>query len=74
MKKKILKKSKDKKIAGICSGIADYLGWQTHNVRTIFVIAAIFGSGLVAYLVLYFVMPDADADKFRPLNIDDLRS
>ena len=63
MNDKKLMKSNDKMIAGICSGIAEYLGWRTSYVRTIFFIATCLGaSGLIIYTILNFVMPNSNTD------------
>ncbi len=57
--KKRLVKSPDKKIAGVCGGIAEYFNLDPTLVRIAFVIGTIAtqGSFLLAYLVLSFVMP-----------------
>ncbi|MCC4213202.1 PspC domain-containing protein [Leeuwenhoekiella parthenopeia] len=66
MNNKKLTKSKDRMIAGVCSGIAEYLGWQTHHVRMLFLIGTLLGgSGLIIYTVLNFVMPNASNDYFQ---------
>lgn len=63
MNNKKLIKSNDKMIAGICSGIAEYLGWQTLHVRILFIIATFLGaSGLIIYTILNFVMPNSNND------------
>ncbi|MCQ2342762.1 MAG: PspC domain-containing protein [Paludibacteraceae bacterium] len=62
MEKK-LKKSLDKKIWGICGGIAEYFGWEKSITRAIYAILTLCGGafpGLIIYLVLYFVMPEAE--------------
>lgn len=55
-----LTKSKDKKIAGVCAGIAEHF-WDVTAVRLVYLIAAILtGSALAwVYLILMFVLPDA---------------
>ena len=63
MNNKRFKKSNDKMIAGICSGIAEYLDWKTNHVRTIFLIAKLLGaSGLIIYTILNFIMPNSNTD------------
>lgn len=49
-------------IAGVASGLASYSGLDVTIIRLLFVVAAIFGSGLgiVIYLVLWLVMPPAE--------------
>lgn len=48
-------------IAGVCAGLADYLGLDVTLVRVGFVILSfITGAfpGILAYLVLWFLMPE----------------
>lgn len=63
-KKRLVKSRKSKKIAGVASGIAEYLGIDPILVRIAFVIGAIFGNGFTIplYIILAFVMPSADED------------
>jgi phage shock protein C len=46
-------------IAGVCSGVADYLGVDVTLVRLIAVVGAVLGFGtlIVAYLVAWVLMP-----------------
>ncbi len=55
-----LRRSADKKIAGVCGGIADFLGIDPTLVRIIYLLATIFTafSGCIVYLILWAVMPD----------------
>ena len=56
---KKLRRSDDKMLAGVCGGIADYLGWPAGRVRLIFVIVSILSAafpGALVYLVLWFLM------------------
>ena len=56
--KKRLVKSRDKKIAGVAGGLADYLNLDPTLVRIAFVILTLFnGIGLGAYLIMAFIMP-----------------
>jgi len=55
-----LRKSKNSIIAGVCGGIADWLGWDPTLVRVLYVLVSILSvafPGLLAYLVLWIVMP-----------------
>jgi len=55
-----LTKSNDRMIAGVCGGIAEWLGWPARVVRSLFILISIFSlgfGGLVAYTVLAIVMP-----------------
>lgn len=58
-----LKRSKDRMIAGVCGGIAEWLGWSADKVRVIYVIVSILSiafPGIIVYLLLWLLMPDAD--------------
>jgi len=48
-------------IAGVCGGIAEYLGWDATIVRIIFVVLTImgYGSPVLLYFILALVMPDS---------------
>ena len=58
MKKKLYKSVKDKKIAGVCGGIAEYLDVDSTIVRLIGIILVFsWGSGLLAYIIAAIIMP-----------------
>jgi len=55
-----LQLSDDRMIAGVCGGIADYLGWPSGRVRVLFVLVSVLSAafpGTIVYLVLWFLMP-----------------
>lgn len=59
IKKTLHKSSKDKKIEGVCGGVAEYFGVDATIIRLIWVFSAIFvGSGVLAYIICAIVMPD----------------
>jgi len=48
-------------IAGVCGGIAEWLGWSPTLVRILFVIisiASVAFPGILAYIILWVVMPE----------------
>ncbi len=56
---KRLYKSKDKKISGVCGGVAEYFGIDPTIVRVIWAITSLFwGTGILIYLILAFVLED----------------
>lgn len=58
MEKRLVKG--EKKIFGVCSGLADYFDMDPTIMRLIFLVAfLVFGTGLLVYIVLAIVMPDA---------------
>jgi phage shock protein PspC (stress-responsive transcriptional regulator) len=59
-----LRRSKDRVIAGVCGGIAERYGWPADRVRLIYVLVSILSAafpGTLVYLILWFVMPDAES-------------
>ena len=56
MEKKLFKSNTDKKLCGVCGGIAEYFGIDSTLVRIIFVVGVIagFSTGLL-YFVLWIV-------------------
>lgn len=50
----------DRMIAGICGGIAEWLGWDPTLVRVLYVVVSIVSAafpGILAYLLLWIVIP-----------------
>ena len=58
-KKRLTKSATNRKINGVCGGLAEYLGLDSTLVRLIFLILMFSSAGAMffAYLVLSFVMP-----------------
>jgi phage shock protein C len=59
-----LKRSHDRMIAGVCGGLAEWLGWNKDHVRIAYVIVSILSAafpGIIIYLLLWLLMPDTDA-------------
>jgi phage shock protein C len=54
---KLTRSETNKKIAGIAGGMAAYFGVDPTLVRVLWVIAALMGWGLLAYLILWIVVP-----------------
>jgi phage shock protein C len=47
-------------IAGVCGGIARWLGWNANLVRLLYVLLSISSAafpGLLVYIILWIVMP-----------------
>ena len=50
-------------IAGVCGGIAEWLGWDPTTVRILYVLVSILSAafpGVLVYLILWFLMPQGD--------------
>lgn len=56
--KKLYKSIDDKRIAGVCGGIAEYLDADSTIIRLIAIILIFsWGAGLLAYIVAAIIMP-----------------
>jgi phage shock protein PspC (stress-responsive transcriptional regulator) len=58
-----LRKSKNRMIAGVCGGLAEWLGWDPTLVRVLYVLVSIFSAafpGILVYIVLWIVMPNPE--------------
>ena len=59
MEKRLTKSATDKKIAGVCGGIAEYANIDPTIVRLLWVLFGLFaGSGVLAYIVAAIIIPD----------------
>ncbi len=59
MAKKLYLSNTDKKISGVCGGIAEYLDVDSTLVRIIWLLVAFAGgSGIIAYIIAMIIMPD----------------
>lgn len=57
--RRLTRSTTDRKIAGVCGGLARYLNIDPTVVRIIFLIAALCGSvGLWAYLIVWITAPE----------------
>ena len=58
-KKRLHLSTEDKKIAGVCGGVAEYFNIDPVVVRVIWGVAALtWGVGIILYLVCAFVFPN----------------
>jgi len=55
-----LVRSRDRWLAGVCGGLADWLCWSPTMVRVLFILVSAISAafpGILVYLILWFVMP-----------------
>ncbi|MBQ4641462.1 MAG: PspC domain-containing protein [Oscillospiraceae bacterium] len=63
MEKKLYKSESDKKICGVCGGIAKYFSIDATLVRLALVAFCLLGgSGILAYIICAIVIPDEPVD------------
>jgi phage shock protein C len=57
---KLHRSSSNRMIAGVCGGIAEWLGWNPTTVRVLYVVVSILSvafPGILVYLILWIAMP-----------------
>ncbi|OOG55795.1 PspC family transcriptional regulator [Rhodanobacter sp. B05] len=60
MEKRLYRSRNDRKLAGVCAGIAEYYGWDPTLVRVAWIVLTLLGgSGILIYLIMWLVMPEA---------------
>lgn len=58
--KRLVRSDSQKMLAGVCGGVAQYLGWDPTIVRVIWVVLTLAGgSGILLYVILWLLMPKA---------------
>lgn len=63
MKKKLYKSRTDKKIDGVCGGIAEYFDVDSTIIRLAWVIFCLVGgSGILCYFIAMLIIPSRPAD------------
>lgn len=66
MEKKLERDEQHKMIAGVCAGLANYLGFDVTGVRAVFLLSLVLhGSGLIPYIILWIVMPKRSIYNFN---------
>ena len=66
---RVLKRSNDVMIAGVCAGIAEWLGWPSPTrVRVVYLLASVLSAafpGILVYIILWALLPPPD---YTPLE------
>ncbi|MFR8665487.1 MAG: PspC domain-containing protein [Ruthenibacterium sp.] len=64
--KRLYKARGQRMVCGVCGGLAEYFGIDPTLVRLAFLLlAAGWGSGLLAYIVAAIIIPEPPADPYR---------
>lgn len=57
--KRFLRSKTDRKIAGVCGGIAEYFNIDSTLIRVLFAIAVVIGGGgVLIYLITWLLTPE----------------
>ena len=60
MSKQLYRPRRNRVIAGVCSGFADYFGIDAVIIRIITIIIALSGTGILAYIIAAVIMPSEE--------------
>ena len=59
MEKRLYKSRENRMVGGVCGGIAEYFNVDPTLVRLAWVVlAALFGSGILAYIIAAIIIPE----------------
>jgi phage shock protein C len=57
-RKRLVRSSTDKKLGGVCAGLADYFDLDPTMVRVLWLLAIFLGgTGFLVYIILWIVLP-----------------
>lgn len=66
MEKKLYRSNDEKKIAGVCGGIAEYFRIDPTIVRLIWAAVCLFaGTGILAYIVCALIIPEKPTEQIE---------
>jgi phage shock protein C len=58
-RKRFVRSTNDRKIAGVCAGVADYFDMDPTIVRVLWLLATLVpGPNIIAYIVLWIAVPE----------------
>lgn len=61
MAKTLYKSKTERKLCGVCGGVAEYLGVDVNIVRIAAIVSVFFsGLGVIAYIAAAFMLPEKD--------------
>jgi phage shock protein C len=61
--RKLYRSRSDRKLAGVCGGLAEFFSLDPTLIRVLFVVLALAGgSGIVIYLVMWIMVPSQSQD------------
>jgi phage shock protein C len=62
--KKLTRSRKERMIAGVCGGLAEYFNMDPTLVRIVYVLVSVLSiafPGILVYIVLWLVIPEAES-------------
>ena len=62
MNKKLYRNTNNKLLAGVCSGLAEYINIDPTIIRLIWALIGLSGAGIIAYLICALIIPEKPSD------------
>ena len=59
----LVRSRRHRMLAGVCGGLADWIGWDPTVVRVLYVLASVLSAafpGALVYIILWVLMPESD--------------
>ena len=56
--KRLYRSASDRKISGVCGGMAAYFGIDSTLIRILWAVFACTGAGVVAYIIAILIVPE----------------
>ncbi|HTK96191.1 MAG TPA: PspC domain-containing protein [Terriglobales bacterium] len=71
MRKQLLRSRRDRKVAGVCAGVAEYFDMDVTLVRVLWVVLTLVPPApmLLAYIILWIVMPEEPEQMVSPVSV-----
>jgi len=61
--KKLYRSLTDRKVCGVCGGLAEYLNMDANVIRLLWVLLSVLGGGgLILYLIAALILPEEPAE------------
>ena len=75
MEKKLYRSRTDKKVCGVCGGLAKYFNMDASILRLVVVLLVLFaGGGLLAYLICALVIPEEPENVLEAEVVEETKS
>jgi phage shock protein C len=67
--RRLMRSSTDKKLGGVCAGVADYFDMDVTLVRVLWLLIVLFGgTGVLLYVILWIALPLAPLPMAMPVQ------
>ncbi|AAO90310.1 PspC domain-containing protein [Coxiella burnetii] len=73
--KRLYRSRTNRKIAGVCGGLAEYFNVDATIMRLLFILVVLFsvGFGIIAYILMWVIMPEAPEEKGRTIDHNEVK-